>query len=482
MNDRLLVYYGFTCAILIVSYLLTPPDHIIQIFWQVGLGWLVTAFAIVSVVRRKLERPWPWLFFIAGIFLNSSGIAVEILSRAYFGFGPDEYPTLADVFWLCLYPSVAIGMASLVRYRASTNDWSTLVDAAVITVGLSVLSWVFLISDLTQRSDLTTYGHIVIVAYPVGDLAVLGILVRLLLQGGRTASILLIAASISLFLLGDLTWAFVNRIDYPLAGLPRMLLEMVFLCAFAVLGAAVIHPGVREATYPLPPGPPGISLAFLVVLATTSLIPPAVLLYQAYTGVISNAFAIGISTVILFLLVLLRVVGLLRNIEVQALKLNALSRMDELTGLPNRRTLFQELPLALERARRDNTHLVVVVIDLDNFKLFNDTYGHPAGDKLLKSAATAWSGKLRTVDLLARYGGEEFVALLPSTSEEDAVRALERLRPDTPAAQTFSAGIACWNRFETPEELVMRADQALYRAKQLGRNCSVRASDMKAAT
>jgi diguanylate cyclase (GGDEF)-like protein len=206
------------------------------------------------------------------------------------------------------------------------------------------------------------------------------------------------------------------------------------------------------------------------------------LLYQSYNGDITNAYAIGFSTVVLFLLVVLRVVGLLRNIEIQALKLNVLSRMDELTGLPNRRTIFQELPLALERARRDNTPIVVAMIDLDKFKLFNDTYGHPAGDKLLKGAASAWSEKLRTVDLLARYGGEEFIALLPNTNEEDAVRVLERLRPGTPADQTFSAGIASWNRLETPEELVMRADQALYRAKERGRNCSVRASEVIPAT
>lgn len=482
MNDRLFVRYATVCCVLIASYLLTPPDHVIQIIWQVGVGWFAAICAIVVVWQRKLPSPWPWYFFAVGIFLNSSGIPMEVISKKYLGFGPDDYPTLADAFWLSLYPALAIGMAFLVRQRASTHDWSTLVDAAIITVGLSLLSWVFLISDLTLRSDLTTYGHIVVVAYPVGDLAVLGILVRLLLQGGRKTSVLLISASITVFLMGDLTWAFVNRIGYPFDGMPRMFLEMVFLSAFALLGAAAIHPSAREASYPLPPRPPGISPSFLVVLAITSLIPPALLLYQAFSGVISNAYAIGFSTVVLFLLVLLRVVGLLRNIEIQALKLNALSRMDELTGLPNRRTIFQELPLALERARRDNTPIVVAMIDLDKFKLFNDTYGHPAGDKLLKGAATAWSEKLRTVDLLARYGGEEFIALLPSTNEEDAVKVLDRLRPGTPADQTFSAGIASWNRLETPEELVMRADQALYRAKERGRNCSVRASEVIPAT
>ena len=110
------------------------------------------------------------------------------------------------------------------------------------------------------------------------------------------------------------------------------------------------------------------------------------------------------------------------------------------------------------------------MLDLDRFKRFNDEYGHQAGDRLLKTAAAAWSGQLRTVDHLARYGGEEFIVLLPTASAELATMVLERLRSATPAGQTFSAGVATWDRNETSEELIARADQALYEAKDAGRD------------
>jgi diguanylate cyclase len=119
----------------------------------------------------------------------------------------------------------------------------------------------------------------------------------------------------------------------------------------------------------------------------------------------------------------------------------------------------------------------LAVADLDHFKRFNDEFGHQAGDRLLKSATAAWSAQLRAVDQLARYGGEEFIALLPRATAELATGVLERLRAVTPAGQTFSAGVATWDGNETSEELIGRADQALYQAKDDGRDRIVVAAE-----
>jgi diguanylate cyclase (GGDEF)-like protein len=124
----------------------------------------------------------------------------------------------------------------------------------------------------------------------------------------------------------------------------------------------------------------------------------------------------------------------------------------------------------------------VAMIDLDHFKRFNDTYGHPAGDKLLRAAALNWRGHLRSIDQLARYGGEEFIVLLPVADGEQAVGVLERLRIVTPSGQTFSAGVAVWNGAETAAELIARADRALYQAKTSGRNRTVIFSETTAET
>jgi len=133
---------------------------------------------------------------------------------------------------------------------------------------------------------------------------------------------------------------------------------------------------------------------------------------------------------VLFLALLVR----LRQVEEQSDQLAALARHDGLTGIPNRRTWDSELPVAMDRARRDGVPLSVAILDLDHFKHFNDRFGHQAGDRLLKSATTAWSQLLRSTDLLCRYGGEEFSVLLPDATIEQAAEVLERLRRITPPA------------------------------------------------
>jgi diguanylate cyclase (GGDEF)-like protein len=156
-------------------------------------------------------------------------------------------------------------------------------------------------------------------------------------------------------------------------------------------------------------------------------------------------------------------------------RLEGLARTDPLTGVPNRRVWEEELPRELERARRMGTELCVAIIDLDNFKAYNDRHGHQAGDLVLKEAASAWRGQVRSTDLLARYGGEEFTVLLPACALDDAVRIVERLRAATPLV-TCSVGLAAWNFQEAAPDLVARADQALYAAKAEGRNRYVLAS------
>jgi diguanylate cyclase (GGDEF)-like protein len=123
----------------------------------------------------------------------------------------------------------------------------------------------------------------------------------------------------------------------------------------------------------------------------------------------------------------------------------------------------------MERSRREGSAVSVALLDLDHFKRFNDEFGHPAGDRLLKGASAAWRAALRATDELVRYGGEEFVVLLPGAQSHEAAAIIERLRPVTPAGQTFSAGIATWDTVETSDELVARADRSLYDAKKQGR-------------
>jgi diguanylate cyclase (GGDEF)-like protein/PAS domain S-box-containing protein len=147
-----------------------------------------------------------------------------------------------------------------------------------------------------------------------------------------------------------------------------------------------------------------------------------------------------------------------------------MARRDTLTGLPNRRALEEQLPREMARARRSLSPLCVALIDIDHFKAYNDSHGHLAGDDALRECARAWDACLRAEDTIVRFGGEEFLVLLPDTPAERAVEVVERLRMATPRGQSCSAGLACWDYSETIDDLLGRADKALYLAKAGGRD------------
>jgi diguanylate cyclase (GGDEF)-like protein/PAS domain S-box-containing protein len=146
------------------------------------------------------------------------------------------------------------------------------------------------------------------------------------------------------------------------------------------------------------------------------------------------------------------------------------ARTDYLTGLDNRRALDKMLASALPAGLRHRRSTCLAMVDIDLFKKFNDEFGHEAGDVYLKRAAVNWRGSLRTEDFLARYGGEEFVVVLPDTDAAAATLVLNRLRAATPSPLTCSIGIAEWDKKETPDRFIGRADHALYQAKTSGRN------------
>lgn len=165
------------------------------------------------------------------------------------------------------------------------------------------------------------------------------------------------------------------------------------------------------------------------------------------------------------------------RIRRQTNRLQVYAGTDPLTGAANRRAWDEELEGALTRGIRDGMPLSAALIDLDDFKGFNDRYGHQAGDRLLKEAAAAWRGILRLSDVLARIGGDEFAVLLPGCPLDMAATIAERLRASVPAAVRCSVGVAVWDGHESGARFLARADRALYDAKERGRDCVVVLSD-----
>ncbi len=167
--------------------------------------------------------------------------------------------------------------------------------------------------------------------------------------------------------------------------------------------------------------------------------------------------------------------------DIENARLYRLSICDTLTKAFNRQYLYQRLPEEIERSRRYGDPLSAALFDIDHFKRFNDTYGHPAGDFVLKEVVRLAQAQIRDVDALVRYGGEEFFLLLPSTPLAGAVTTAERVRKAVEGAQfpwsdrrltvTVSAGVAELGPDAPDDEaLLRRADEALYRAKGNGRN------------
>jgi len=171
------------------------------------------------------------------------------------------------------------------------------------------------------------------------------------------------------------------------------------------------------------------------------------------------------------------VTRVLEDIKNSLYDLYDIATRDEKTGIYNHRFFSNIFDMELEKASRGMQNLSLVVIDIDYFKKFNDTYGHLVGDKVLLELAKTLSKKLRKYDILSRFGGEEFFVLLPATTLSLAIKVAERLRKSLPENKalkkygvTISLGVTEYKKGDTMKRMISRADKALYLSKKNGRN------------
>ncbi|WP_430782103.1 diguanylate cyclase domain-containing protein [Actinoplanes sp. G11-F43] len=406
-----------------------------------------------------LNRPtpkWPWLFLAGAGLITIVGYGFYFAGAAH----------IAMPIFMTIYPVEAAALLFIVRSASWRQDRAGMLDALMISVGLGLACWLLVITPL-MRMHSQMLGDVYAALFPFGDVLLLGVLIRFFTSmGQRNAAFWQISASLVL------------QASTHIFGLVMLVLavdgpDASALSSFApfLMAGAAMHPSMRILTgRPLRPvsdmSPRRVMLVNLACLAA-----PALLLAQ---GVLQGGrvdwVAAGIGSILLFVLLTLRMVDLVGQVQDKARQLDAVAHIDALTTLPNRRAWDLELERRIAAARRHGTPVVVAIIDLDYFKRYNDEFGHQGGDELLTSAAAAWKGQLRPEDLLARYGGEEFGAIFDHAKLGDADRIIERLQSVTPLGQTFSAGAAQWNGTETAEELLARADTALYAAKRAGRD------------
>lgn len=182
----------------------------------------------------------------------------------------------------------------------------------------------------------------------------------------------------------------------------------------------------------------------------------------------------------------------IRKLQAELTQLSETVRVDQLTGVLNRRGFDEAIVKEISRAKRNDGKLSIAFLDIDNFKKLNDSFGHHIGDEALKLLASTIQTTIRPTDVVSRFGGEEFVILLPDTDIEQAVSTITRLQRaltkqffmanNERQLITFSAGIALFKKLETDADVISRADQAMYLAKKSGKNRVMTEIDLLAST
>ena len=305
--------------------------------------------AILLGVRANRPRTrMTWLWLAGGQLLFVVGdLLFDLHERVW---ETDAFPSAADGFYLTGYLPLAIGLLLLIRARTPGRDRASLIDATIIATGLGLLSWVFLMKPAATDSTLTVLGRVISIAYPAADVLLLALVARLLVgAGAHNTAFRLLAGSLLVMLAGDVGFAVLAQAD---AFTANHAINLTWLLAYVLFGAAALHPSMTALSQPALERPRRLTRRRLSLLTGVSLVAPILLLGQAWGRSGIDAAAIGVGSIALFLLVVARMAGLIRQVEQQAAQLETLAQHDPLTGAANRRAWDHTLPVEMDRARR----------------------------------------------------------------------------------------------------------------------------------
>src|SRR4051794_16750732 len=310
-GGRLYVLVGIAA---LAAFYAMPADTLFQdTIYYPALGLASVVAIVAGVAWYRPASPWPWLLFATGQLLFVSG---DVLFGYYEHIvGEVPFPSPADALYLTAYPVLTAGLWLLVRQRTTRTEWTSLIDAATVTVALGIVAWELVVVHYTRDDSLSLAEKLVSIAYPLGDVLLLAVAARLLFSPAvRTVSYTLIGLSLVCLLIADPLYA-VNTIrgDHGSGGIP----DAGWILAYFLFGAAALHPSMQRASDPVPERAPKLTPARLAFLAAAALAAPAVLAFQPErTGVACTA--------ILVLLVGARLAGIVAQHE------RALSRESQL--------------------------------------------------------------------------------------------------------------------------------------------------------
>lgn len=453
-------------AVAVAAYRFLPSGQVRDL-GHVAIGLVAVVAAFWGFIRQGPARPHGWLLVLGGFLGWVIGDTVHTLGVHVVDM--DAYSGPADVVCVASSGVIACGLLMMLRRRGERVDLTAVLDVAILATGLAVVAGVFLIAPIARDSSLSLADRVTSSAYPIADVLLLSILVLLWTKpDAKTAAFGLLSGSLALIVLGDVLYRY-TIVDSTFS--ISVVDDLLWLAGYVLAAGAAWTWSVQELAEPVPGEAKLIApRRRLVVLTVGLLLPALALLVDGLTSEHLDWPVVACGALLMSLLVVTRMGGMLNLTQGQAVQLAGLARADALTGIPNRRTWDFELSRAAKVARELNAPLTVALIDLDNFRQYNNTHGHPAGDRLLREAATAWSELLQPGQVLARHGGEEFALLCPGLWAADVRPMVDAMRGCTPGGQTASVGVATWDPHSEPSSVVAAAERALREAKRGGRD------------
>ena len=395
----------------------------------VGLGrdliyLLIGASGAVGIVfgvrRHRPVHPMGWYLMAAG---NAAWVLGDAI-YAWFAHGllVSPFPSIADVAYLAAYPMLAGGLLLLVRSRGSESGLAAVLDSAIMTAGVALVSWVFLIEPSWAAGGAPILDRVVAVAYPIGDVLLFAVLMRVVTErrNATLASLLLISSFVAVIITDSL---FVASTWMPGVEANEPLLDFGWLAAYVLWGAAALHPSMRGLSVPDPTNVPISEKGRLVVLAGSAAIVPGVLAVEMLTGSPLHLWAIVTAAAAFILLIFVRMIRMVSQLERQSTQLSTLARTDYLTGLANRRRFVDHLDWLLD----SRLGAEMLVVNVQRFSEVNDVLGNQAGEAILKAVGARLRTLVDPTAMVARVADHRFGVLDPvpgsgKDAEADAAR------------------------------------------------------------
>lgn len=308
-RDHIWKAYLATGAVLGLVYAFVPTSPAKLVIWPL-IGWssVVTIFAGVRIHRAQARRAW-WLL---GLGVATFIVGDDLYSiRNLLLHAETLFPSYTDAVYLGMYPLLIGGLVLLVRRRTPHGDRESLIDAAILTGGVGLLSWVVLIDPLVTSEQLSTMERLVSMAYPLGDLALLAVVLRLAVGAGRRPPVFwLLTAGVVGLLGADALYGYLNLFG---GWHEHHVIDAGWIAFYLAWGAAALHPSMRELSQPAA-RPLRTGRHRIAVVGSAALVPPGVLVVQALQGHIQDPVAIALTSAALFGLVITRTTGLAREV------------------------------------------------------------------------------------------------------------------------------------------------------------------------